>query len=386
MPWERCIEVERFYRKIGLLKATSWGRDRRYTIKRALGWKEQPYIKRRKAESMKEINKGRNKGRKVVTAFPLCKKFIVWMLPKEAQKTWNEQKPFLIKIENHLVFTIQWNTMPHLGPHSKNEQPWAFDEHTYLSTQRREAYLTTDEDPRIKQKGHKKYSIILIAAANSTLKQLPDTEGLGSYWSSNYMELLSTLVSFFFHRFTITGPSLCVDFLACNDFLCTPISGFMLRLVVCSLKMTPVMTPVLTIIPPHSKTMPTYQSFSTYIVVDGKRLSEHNAKISVAAGVTTVLCWIPSETGKVCGGYIVHVSYWNQLLWQRYKVHWKDTIFATSTSGRVYVDGNFCAGSVMQAKNRAVIKMGIRQSPTSVRPFVFSWLNVTGNVLNIIHY
>lgn len=60
-------------------------------------------------------------------------------------------------------------------------------------------------------------------------------------------------------------------------------------------------------------TMPTYQSFSAYIVVDGKPLDEHNVKISVVAGMTTVLCWIPSETGKVCCAYIVHVSHWNQL-------------------------------------------------------------------------
>ncbi|KAE9398909.1 hypothetical protein BT96DRAFT_858772 [Gymnopus androsaceus JB14] len=107
--------------------------------------------------------------------------------------------------------------------------------------------------------------------------------------------------------------------------------------------------------------MPTFQSFSASIVIDGKPLDEYNVETSEADGITTVTCWIPSFAGK------------------KYEVHWKDSICKKATDGVIYVDGTNCGGTIINRRNDVATKTGIRVSPTALRPFEFSPLNLTDN-------
>ncbi|KAE9398912.1 hypothetical protein BT96DRAFT_858776 [Gymnopus androsaceus JB14] len=105
--------------------------------------------------------------------------------------------------------------------------------------------------------------------------------------------------------------------------------------------------------------MPTFQSFSASIVIDGKPLDEYNVETSEADGITTVTCWIPSFAGK------------------KYEVHWKDSICEKASKGRLYVDGTKCGSRVIEKRYRVAKKRGIRVSPTTLRPFEFFRLNLT---------
>ncbi|KAF9062863.1 hypothetical protein BDP27DRAFT_1336068, partial [Rhodocollybia butyracea] len=109
--------------------------------------------------------------------------------------------------------------------------------------------------------------------------------------------------------------------------------------------------------------MPSFESFSASVVVDGQPLNEYNVETSSKNGCTTVTCWIASEAGK------------------QYKVQWKDTVCATNRDGQVYVDGIYCGGKLLRSgyKNRVRVLGGIKTSPTSLRPFEFSHLNMTDN-------
>ncbi|KIK55458.1 hypothetical protein GYMLUDRAFT_87643 [Collybiopsis luxurians FD-317 M1] len=108
--------------------------------------------------------------------------------------------------------------------------------------------------------------------------------------------------------------------------------------------------------------MPTFKSFSASIVVEGKHLNEYNVETSSNAnGLTIVTCWIPSEAGK------------------KYEVNWTDSYFKHPSDGQVYVDGHYCGGKVLRRKNEIMNQKGIRESPTSVKLFQFSLLNMTDN-------
>ncbi|KIK55459.1 hypothetical protein GYMLUDRAFT_231019 [Collybiopsis luxurians FD-317 M1] len=106
--------------------------------------------------------------------------------------------------------------------------------------------------------------------------------------------------------------------------------------------------------------MPTFESFLASIVVDGEPLDEYNVETSSNAdGLTIVTCWIPSEAGK------------------KYEVHWTDLRFKYPSDGQIYVDGHHCGGKVLQRRNQIMNKKGIRASPTTVKLFQFSPLNMT---------
>ncbi|KAF9062864.1 hypothetical protein BDP27DRAFT_1427456 [Rhodocollybia butyracea] len=112
-----------------------------------------------------------------------------------------------------------------------------------------------------------------------------------------------------------------------------------------------------------TRKMLSFESFSASIVVDGQPLNEYNVETSSKRGCTTVTCWIASEAGK------------------QYKVHWKDTACTVANEGAVYVDGAYCGSKILHNGHNSRVKIvqGIKTSPTSLRPFEFSHLNMTDN-------
>ncbi|KAJ7661652.1 hypothetical protein B0H17DRAFT_1212208 [Mycena rosella] len=103
--------------------------------------------------------------------------------------------------------------------------------------------------------------------------------------------------------------------------------------------------------------MPKSHGFSAWIAIDGVKASEFDVQ---TAGKTAT-CWIPSEVGK------------------KFSVHWSNLSVAGMTGGRVLVDGNDCDGQILARETRptSTSMAGINETTTSVRPFIFSSLDMT---------
>ncbi|KIK55472.1 hypothetical protein GYMLUDRAFT_841120 [Collybiopsis luxurians FD-317 M1] len=106
-----------------------------------------------------------------------------------------------------------------------------------------------------------------------------------------------------------------------------------------------------------------FQTFSTWIVIDGVSSDEFNLEHKLVDGIMHVSCWIPSETGK------------------NFQVHFRDKGGRTSNA-YVYIDGNKCGGRVLR-RNKTAHVNGLRVSSTVLRPFVFSNLSFTGSYLRL---
>ncbi|KAK7031207.1 hypothetical protein VNI00_013623 [Paramarasmius palmivorus] len=101
--------------------------------------------------------------------------------------------------------------------------------------------------------------------------------------------------------------------------------------------------------------------FSAWITVDDNILQEYDIKVSPETN--TVVCWIASEAGK------------------SYSLHWRNDRFRTSTAGYAYIDGLSCGGKVLEHANVPTTRMdGITTSPTTMKPFAFSTVNVTDDI------
>lgn len=70
-----------------------------------------------------------------------------------------------------------------------------------------------------------------------------------------------------------------------------------------------------------------------------------------------------------------------KIIVQRYEVRWGDSLCKRPLSGQVVVDGIHCGGRILKKRSNTVIKTGLRVSPTSIRPFEFSRLNLTGMLI-----
>ncbi|KAJ3740635.1 hypothetical protein DFH05DRAFT_1581970 [Lentinula detonsa] len=105
--------------------------------------------------------------------------------------------------------------------------------------------------------------------------------------------------------------------------------------------------------------MPSFQSFSASIVVEGKPLDEYNVEVTEKEGLATITCWVPSVVGK------------------KYQVQWKDSVVKMISRGKVHIDGINYGGKVVRRINRIQKMSNYRLSPTAVRPFEFSNLRTT---------
>ncbi|KAF5389166.1 hypothetical protein D9757_004972 [Collybiopsis confluens] len=100
--------------------------------------------------------------------------------------------------------------------------------------------------------------------------------------------------------------------------------------------------------------------FRAWIIIEGSIADEHQFRY--LPETNTVCCWIASEAGK------------------GFQVHWEDTERKSATDGHLVIDGNPCGGKVLSAdpdKPSFTSKEGIRTSPTTVRPFRFSQIQLT---------
>ncbi|KAJ7879615.1 hypothetical protein B0H14DRAFT_2709462 [Mycena olivaceomarginata] len=73
-------------------------------------------------------------------------------------------------------------------------------------------------------------------------------------------------------------------------------------------------------------------------------------------------CWIASEVDK------------------GFSIHWRNTDVFCQTAARIWVDGIECAGEIILGPNREATISGRRTSGSTVSPFKFSPLNLTGTV------
>ncbi|KAJ7451851.1 hypothetical protein B0H11DRAFT_1821790 [Mycena galericulata] len=105
--------------------------------------------------------------------------------------------------------------------------------------------------------------------------------------------------------------------------------------------------------------MPEAAGFSAWITIEGSnsKAEEFDAQTTQK----TVQCWIASEVGK------------------RFTVHWSNISVPGMTGGRVLVDGNNCDGQILARDRRptSTSMSGFNETTTSVRPFVFTSVDVT---------
>ncbi|KAJ7267542.1 hypothetical protein B0H12DRAFT_114284 [Mycena haematopus] len=100
------------------------------------------------------------------------------------------------------------------------------------------------------------------------------------------------------------------------------------------------------------------KGFAAWVSIDGTEAPEYGVEIS--EDQKSVTCWIPSELGK------------------KFSVNWKNTSHNGDTRGRVFMDGTMCGGIMLGARDRTTAtKRGIQDSQLTVRPFVFSSLELT---------
>jgi hypothetical protein len=121
------------------------------------------------------------------------------------------------------------------------------------------------------------------------------------------------------------------------------------------------------------------QGFSAGVVVDHVPLQEYNVSFSEDGKVAT--CWIASEAEKV--NFLYHGCAANHpaTTIQKFSVKWTDLQGVVITAGKVKVDGISCGVTSNDPRtsktNTSRIKH-IRVSDTSVRPLMFSPLELTG--------
>jgi len=98
--------------------------------------------------------------------------------------------------------------------------------------------------------------------------------------------------------------------------------------------------------------MPRLGDFEAWIEVDGARLSEF--RVEIDEHTQTVRCWIPSEAGK------------------NFVLHMKDHTKLHTTAGRVYIDGSYRCGSVLQPHASYHLKEGYPLTRTTISLFQFA--------------
>ncbi|KIJ98149.1 hypothetical protein K443DRAFT_681020 [Laccaria amethystina LaAM-08-1] len=102
-------------------------------------------------------------------------------------------------------------------------------------------------------------------------------------------------------------------------------------------------------------------NLSAWITVDGKELKEYGVEISDDGKEAT--CWIPSKVG------------------QQFVVNWKYTSRArrlpTPLGARLFLDGTKFSGGHMSDRPTTVTRIGVPSSKTTVKPFVFSKVELT---------
>ncbi|KAJ7873787.1 hypothetical protein B0H14DRAFT_2718835 [Mycena olivaceomarginata] len=66
-------------------------------------------------------------------------------------------------------------------------------------------------------------------------------------------------------------------------------------------------------------------------------------------------------------------------LGKEFAVYWRNTSYNCDTSGLVYMDGNLCGGKIIYARDLpfTVFKDGVRLDAISIKPFMFSSLEIT---------
>jgi hypothetical protein len=123
-----------------------------------------------------------------------------------------------------------------------------------------------------------------------------------------------------------------------------------------------------------------FREFFAWVSIDGVEAPEYEVEIS--EDQKSVTCWIASELGKV-----VLITYCFATLdfdlnpnAQEFAVYWRNTSYNCDTSGLVYMDGNLCGGKIIYARDLpfTVFKDGVRLDAISIKPFMFSSLEITG--------
>lgn len=133
--------------------------------------------------------------------------------------------------------------------------------------------------------------------------------------------------------------------------------------------------------------MPQIQSFSAYVVVDGKELEEHRIEYSKKDKMAA--CWIASEAGKVRTTFVLRYMKYPGVTkcvdLQAFTIKWKDTtrIRLGATSGRVTLDGIKSGQRTIRpgrlGDHNTAERSYITTGPKSVRPYSFSNLQLTGS-------
>ncbi|TFK35790.1 hypothetical protein BDQ12DRAFT_687554 [Crucibulum laeve] len=101
-----------------------------------------------------------------------------------------------------------------------------------------------------------------------------------------------------------------------------------------------------------------YNGFSAWVTVDDAELPIYG--VEVDHHQNRVSAWIPSEAGK------------------SFTVHWKDNNLTSHSAGYVSVDGVNCGGRVLYRHGTGeTTQRGVYTSATTLRPFMFSSLNLT---------
>ncbi|KAJ7680819.1 hypothetical protein DFH06DRAFT_1077812 [Mycena polygramma] len=100
--------------------------------------------------------------------------------------------------------------------------------------------------------------------------------------------------------------------------------------------------------------------FEAWITIEGEEVEQYEPKtVEYPTGQT---CWIASQINK------------------GFSIHWKNTDVFCQTVARIWVDGIECSGEIILMPNREATISGRRASGSTVSPFVFSPLNLTGTV------
>ncbi|KAJ3888125.1 hypothetical protein GG344DRAFT_54323 [Lentinula edodes] len=103
------------------------------------------------------------------------------------------------------------------------------------------------------------------------------------------------------------------------------------------------------------------EEFEAWVTIDGQHAEEYQWQYIPKQKL--VQCWIASEVGKP------------------FQIHWLDSKRSTATDGFVLLDGKKCGGSVISSdldKPNYTCKEYIRTGPTTVKPFEFSQISLTG--------
>ncbi|KAF9058942.1 hypothetical protein BDP27DRAFT_1239749 [Rhodocollybia butyracea] len=101
--------------------------------------------------------------------------------------------------------------------------------------------------------------------------------------------------------------------------------------------------------------------FSAWVTIDGQELQEYRPQHKPKKNL--LACWIASVAGK------------------NFQIHWRDSKRHTATDGHCRIDGNPCGGKVISCdadKPAFAIKSYMRTGPTTLKPFKFSDVQLTG--------